>query len=278
VSDPIGRSRPTPRTVVARVLPGSLKRLLKRAVPALQAPEAAHHGDTGPPSATSHIPSDHARQVHPRYYLDQAMGAPDAPALVVDLGCGAGASAAHFRRWKPDVEWIGVDIEESELVRAIEGEKVILYDGVHLPFAADSVPLIYSNQVFEHVRHPDALLSEIGRVLTPGGVFIGSTSQMEPYHAESIWGGYTLHGWQTLCGDAGLVLEEVRPGIDSVALINHQYAGPSERSPWESSPLNEEIDRWAAESGASVYATNVRKLQFCGQFAFRVRKPSPAGD
>jgi SAM-dependent methyltransferase len=274
VSDPIAGSRATPRTVIARVLPRSVKRLLKRSIPALPATEAAHRLDAGRAPATPYIPTDHARQVHPRYYLDEAMRAPDAPALVVDLGCGAGASAAHFRRWKPDVEWIGVDLEKSELARAIEGEKVILYDGVNLPFADDSVPLIYSNQVFEHVRHPDALLAEIRRVLTPGGVFIGSTSQMEPYHAESIWGGYTLYGWQTLCADAGLVLEEARPGIDSIALIDRQYAGPPERSPWESSPLNEELDRWAAERGASIYATNVRKLQFCGQFAFRVRKPA----
>jgi SAM-dependent methyltransferase len=266
------------RKAIAGALPRPLKRLLRRFVPSrpgrVARPALADEGG----SVISYIPRDHARQVHPRHYLDEAMSAPDAPALVVDLGCGAGASAAHFRRWKPDVEWIGVDLEESELARAIEGEQVILYDGVNLPFADDSVPLIYSNQVFEHVRHPDALLSEIRRVLTPGGVFIGSTSQMEPYHAESIWGGYTLHGWQTLCAGAGLVLEEVRPGIDSIALINRQYdrrdLGPPERSPWESSPLNEEIDRWAAEREASAYATNVRKLQFCGQFAFRVRKPA----
>lgn len=262
------------RKAIAGALPGPLKRWLRRFVPSSPRPipRPAPDGDGGP--NVSYIPSDHARQVHPRYYLDEAMRAPAAPALVVDLGCGAGASAAHFRRWRPDVEWIGVDLEESGPARAIEGEKVILYDGVNLPFADDSVPLIYSNQVFEHVRHPEALLAEIRRVLTPGGVFIGSTSQMEPYHAESIWGGYTLYGWQTLCADAGLVLEEARPGIDSIALIHRQYAGPPERSPWESSPLNEEIDRWAAERGASIYATNVRKLRFCGQFAFRVRKPA----
>jgi SAM-dependent methyltransferase len=266
------------RNAIAGALPRPLKRLLRRFVPSRACPVGLPALADEGGSVLSYIPRDHARQVHPRYYLDEAMRALDAPASVVDLGCGAGASAAHFRRWKPDVEWIGVDIEGSELARAIEGEKVILYDGVHLPFADESVPLIYSNQVFEHVRHPDALLSEIRRVLTPGGLFIGSTSQMEPYHAESIWGGYTLYGWQTLCADAGLTLEEARPGIDSVALINRQYnrqqVGPPERSPWESSPLNEEIDRWAAKSGASVYATNVRKLQFCGQFAFRVRKPA----
>lgn len=275
MSEPIAGSRVTPRTVIARVLPRSVKRLLKRSIPSLQATGAANRVEANRVSATSHIPADHARQVHARYYIEEAMTGPDAPALVVDLGCGDGGSAAWFRRWQPDVEWIGVDIEQSDLARAIQGEKVILYDGVNLPFPDDSVPLIYSSQVFEHVRYPEPLLAEIRRVLTPGGLFIGSTSQMEPYHARSMWGGYTIFGWRTLCTDAGLLLEEVRPSIDAIALIGRKYSGPpADYNPWDSSPLNEEIDRWAAETGADVVSTNARKLRFAGQFAFRVRKPA----
>ena len=272
--DPIARGRATARTVAARVLPRPVKRLLKRTMPSLRATAAADPARAGSGSATSHIPTDHARQVHSRYYIEEAMTAPDAPHLVVDLGCGNGGSAAWFRRWKPDVEWIGVDIEDSEQARAITGETVVLYDGVHLPFPDGSVPLIYSSQVFEHVRYPEPLLAEIRRVLTPGGLFIGSTSQMEPYHARSLWGGYTLYGWRTMCTDAGLVLEEARPSIDAIALITRKYSGPPpDYNPWDSSPLNEEIDKWATETGADVFSTNARKLRFCGQFAFRVRKP-----
>jgi SAM-dependent methyltransferase len=275
VSDPIAGSRATPRTVIARALPRSVKRLLKRTIPSLQPTHAAHRVAADGEPATAHIPSDHARQVHARYYIKELMTGADAPALVVDLGCGDGGSAAWFRRWQPDVEWIGVDIEQSDLAKKIQGEKVILYDGVNLPFPDDSVPLIYSSQVFEHVRYPEPLLAEIRRVLIPGGLFIGSTSQMEPYHARSLWGGYTIYGWRTLCAAAGLVLEEARPSIDAIALITRGYSGPpAEYNPWDSSPLNEEIDRWAAETGADVLSTNARKLRFAGQFAFRVRKPA----
>src|SRR5437867_3076039 len=161
MSDPISRGGAKARALVARVLPRPVKRLLKRSVPALHPSGAARaaRGDGAPgASATSHIPTDHARQVHSRYYIEEAMTATDAPPLVVDLGCGSGGSAEWFRRWKPDVEWIGVDIETSDLARAIKAETVVLYDGVNLPFADDSVPLIYSSQVFEHVRYPEPLL------------------------------------------------------------------------------------------------------------------------
>jgi ubiquinone/menaquinone biosynthesis C-methylase UbiE len=118
------------------------------------------------------IPNDHSRQVHSRYYIEEVMSAVDAPATVVDLGCGDGTSAQIFRKFEPDVRWIGVDIERSETARALQGEEVIIYDGVHLPFRDNSVPLIYSNQVFEHVRHPEQLLREVQRVLQPTGIFI----------------------------------------------------------------------------------------------------------
>jgi SAM-dependent methyltransferase len=194
------------------------------------------------------IPNDHARQVSATYYLDEAMVAPDAPDLVVDLGCGPGTSAKLFRRHNPKVRWVGIDIEDSpESKKRVPGEDVVvIYDGVNLPFATDSVPLIYSKQVFEHVRQPRELLLDIGRVLRPGGRFIGSTSQLEPYHSFSLWN-YTPYGFRLLVEEAGLSLEEVRPSIDGITLIRRAYHGrPPEYRKYfgAESPLNEEIDNW----------------------------------
>jgi SAM-dependent methyltransferase len=223
------------------------------------------------------VPNDHARQVTSVYYLRQALDAPDAPSLVVDLGCGAGATAALTRRLRPGTEWIGVDIYESEQAKNIVGEKVLLYDGVNLPFDDDSIPFIYSNQVMEHVRHPEALLKDIERVLTPGGVFVGSTSQLEPYHAWSYWN-YTVFGFQTIVEDAGLTLEEIRPGIDGISLVQRHWFGKrKEHGAWyRRSPLNVEIDQWGAATKRGPALINLRKLQYAGQFSFRVRKPGGA--
>lgn len=221
-----------------------------------------------------HIPNDHSRQVHSQYYLEEELRAPDAPSLVVDLGCGNGASAPLARKFKPDVRWVGIDILQSENARGITDEQVVLYDGVRLPFADASLPLIYSNQVLEHVRHPEPLLREIRRVLRPGGVFIGSTSQLEPYHAWSLWN-YTIYGFKVIVEDAGLELEEVRPGIDGIALVRRQWFGrrPEHGAWFQKSPLNEEIDGWGVDTSRRANQINLRKLQFCGQFSFRVSKP-----
>lgn len=221
-----------------------------------------------------HIPDDHSRQVHSQYYLEEELTGPDSPPLVVDLGCGNGASAGWARKWRSDVLWVGIDILQSDPAKAIEGEQVLFYDGVNLPFADNSLPLIYSNQVFEHVRHPELLLREIARVLQPGGVFIGSTSQLEPYHHWSLWN-YTVYGFKVLVSDAGLELTEVRPGIDGIALVQRQWFGrrPEHGSWFKRSPLNTEIDKWGVATKRHAAQVNLRKLHYCGQFSFRVQKP-----
>lgn len=227
------------------------------------------------------IPDDHARQVTSRYYLDEVMTSPGAPDRVVDLGCGRGASVALFRRHDPKVRWIGVDIRDSPESRQYRpGEDPLVhFDGVRLPFRSDTVPLIYSHQVFEHVSRPRELLAEIGRVLRPGGLFIGSTSQFEPYHSFSLWN-YTPYGFRVLVEEAGLALREIRPSLDGVTLIMRSYGSGGKQEYgryWsEESPLNVEIDSWAEKTGRRTALVNLRKLTFCGQFVFRVTKPERA--
>ena len=222
------------------------------------------------------IPNDHARQVHSRYYLREVLTAPDAPDLMVDLGCGDGSSYGVAKGFRPDITWVGVDILQSDPTLQLKDRRVVLYDGVKLPFRDNSVPMIYSNQVFEHVRYPELLLREIKRVLEPGGVFVGSTSQLEPYHAWSLWN-YTIYGFRVIVDDAGLVLDEVRPGIDGISLVQRQWFGRKpEFGKWFTvSPLNIEIDQVASarRTKPDARTTNLRKLQFAGHFSFRVRKP-----
>lgn len=217
------------------------------------------------------LPNDHARQVDASYYAEKLLREATRPLRVLDLGCGDGRSVDLFRRYQPSVEWTGVDIEGSPEVntRTRSDAAFCSYDGEHLPFAGGAFDLVYANQVFEHVRKPEAVLAEVTRVLVPGGSFVGSVSSLEPYHSLSIWC-YTPYGWWTLLRDAGLEPRELRPGIDGIALIRRHFMGrPKEAREWfVRSPLNEEIDAWGAETGRRPALINLRKVQYCGHLVF----------
>lgn len=220
----------------------------------------------------AYIPTDHARQVNARYYLTQVMAAPDRPRRVLDLGCGSGDSVDLFRRHDASIDWVGVDIEDSQEARARRRTDAhfVTYDGVRVPFPDGTFDLVYSSQVLEHVPDPQLHLREIARLLRPGGILIGSTSQLEPFHSMSYWN-ITPYGFVSLARAAGLQVREIRPGIDGITLTLRAFLGrpPSFDGWWEQeSPLNTEIDAWGRDTGRRAALVNLRKLHMCGQYAF----------
>jgi SAM-dependent methyltransferase len=224
-----------------------------------------------------YVPADHARQVSAPYYVELLMTRDPRPHRVMDLGCGRGSSVDLFRKHDPDVDWVGVDVADSQEAgqRRRSDATFVTYDGEHLPFPDASFDLVYSRQVLEHVRDPLQQLREIGRVLRPGSVLIGSTSQLEPYHSHSYWN-YTAHGFITLCTDAGLEVAELRPGIDGVTLTMRSFLGrPAGFDRWwdDESPMNAMIDEEGRTAGRSAAEINLRKIAFAGQIAFLVRRP-----
>jgi SAM-dependent methyltransferase len=214
-------------------------------------------------------------QVRAEYYVDQLMKSANPPRRILDLGCGSGDSIELFRKHGLNIRWIGLDIGHSPevLARTRKDLDLCTYDGVNTPFANESFDLIYCSQVMEHVRHPELLLKEVCRVLTTDGSFIGSVSYLQPYHSYSLWN-FTPYGWVILIEDSGMRVVELRPGIDSIALIIRAFLGnPTEYSRWFAvSPLNMEIDEWGKANNMTIAAINYRKLQFCGTFAFYCEK------
>lgn len=224
------------------------------------------------------VPDDRAIQVDGNYYIKTVGATVPTGANVLDLGCGLGRSERVFRSLGRDLVWIGVDIVSSPAVDRRESgrrRRFVAFDGVTLPFADDSLDLIYSNQVLEHVRHPERLLGDVRRVLKPGASFIGGTSNLEPYHALSYWN-FTPFGFKTIVEDAGMRLVEMRPGIDGPTLIERQVRRrPAELNRYfaETSPLNQKIIDSKRHRRGVVRDLNNRMLQFCGHFGFHVVKP-----
>ncbi|HET6870752.1 MAG TPA: class I SAM-dependent methyltransferase [Solirubrobacteraceae bacterium] len=219
------------------------------------------------------MPGDHARQTLADRYIARAIGRPgQGPWRVLDLGCGAGDSVDLFRACDPAVQWVGLDVPESPEARGRtrRDARFETFDGLSIPFADGSFDLVYCKQVLEHVRHPEPLLAEVRRVLTPGGWFAGSTSQLELYHSLSLWN-YTPFGLVELLKQAGLRTVELRPGIDGLTIMAWRLAGGHRcfhRWWGRESPLNRALDACGRALRADTRTLNATKLLFCGQFAF----------
>lgn len=192
----------------------------------------------------------------------------------LDLGCGDGNSYSHFSGIK-GLNWTGIDIEESPEVNARKRNdlRFLTYDGVDIPLPDNSVDIIYSNQVFEHVRYPEALLRNAYRVLKKNGLLVGSTSHLEPFHSRSLWN-FTPYGFACLLQSAGFKDILLKPGIDGMTLNLRHILGRarirllSDVFYKRESPLNFAIEAFTRLMGIGVERRSAIKLGVSGQFIF----------
>jgi SAM-dependent methyltransferase len=92
---------------------------------------------------------------------------------VLDLGCRSGALTRHFLEGN---EVVGLDVDAAALAKAekLGIQPVRANVEEPLPFEDASFDGVVAGELFEHLQFPDALVAEIGRVLRPGGVLVGS--------------------------------------------------------------------------------------------------------
>ena len=80
---------------------------------------------------------------------------------LLEIGAGSGFQAKVLESWGFKVK--AVDLEESNY-RNNKLFDITLYDGVNLPFEDSKFSIIFSSNVFEHIKDINHILNEIGRV------------------------------------------------------------------------------------------------------------------
>ena len=105
---------------------------------------------------------------------------------VLELGPGQTAEVLVHARRAGARSCVGLDIQDYGLSDAPRepGVEVRLYDGRRLPLSAASVDIVWSSDVLEHVRYPDAVVSEVARVLRPGGIAISRIDLRDHYYLD----------------------------------------------------------------------------------------------
>ena len=95
-------------------------------------------------------------------------------AILLDIACGGGLLAEHVA--KTPYRHIGVDIGLPGLRVAREhGVEVVGGDARRLPFPDGCADVVVAGEVFEHVPDLPLVVSEVCRVLRPGGTLICDT-------------------------------------------------------------------------------------------------------
>jgi SAM-dependent methyltransferase len=121
----------------------------------------------------------YAKYRHPYAQLrDRVEGLVTPGMTLMDAGCGRDVPALRPFIGKAG-RLIGIDlVEPRDVPEAIEYYQRDLAD-TGLP--DDSVDIVMSQSVFEHVEHPDEVLLEIKRVLRPGGQLVVLTPSKWDY-------------------------------------------------------------------------------------------------
>ena len=92
----------------------------------------------------------------------------------LDVGTGAGAIAIGLAPLVHEV--IGIDVVPELLAeankRAPENVRFFEGDAMALPFPSDSFDLVSTARTLHHIERPESVLSEMNRVLKPGGTML----------------------------------------------------------------------------------------------------------
>ncbi len=105
----------------------------------------------------------------------------ETPRKLLDVGCGTGTFAAMLGETSLPIHSVGFDMAEMmcklglEKVKKLGLEEKVNFvngDSEHLPFAEGSFDIITCSNSFHHYPNQEYVLTEMNRILKPGGCII----------------------------------------------------------------------------------------------------------
>lgn len=102
---------------------------------------------------------------------------------VLDMGCRDGILTRHFIEQN---EVTGLDIDKLALEdckKNLNIETIWADFSLQIPLPTSSFDVVVAGEVIEHLPYPEIIISEVSRILKPGGLFIGSVPNS--YHLKN---------------------------------------------------------------------------------------------
>ena len=113
---------------------------------------------------------------------------------LLDLGCDDGSLSLRFGSRARAREIHGVEVVPAAAAVA-RGQGIVVTQADlngRLPYEDGEFDVVVSNQVIEHLVDTDVFVSEVRRILRPGGVAITSTENLASWHNVAS----LVLGWQ----------------------------------------------------------------------------------
>jgi SAM-dependent methyltransferase len=146
--------------------------------------------------------------------------APHATGTLLDVGVGEGQFDRYFapyvtRTWGleyPPVVFGNLNPDLWNHIERVRGIIDIFGDGQVLPVRTASCDTVLSVEVLEHLPNPESCVSEMARVLKPGGKLLFTVPFVQPLHQLPYdFRRYTIHGLADILERNGLKVESITP-------------------------------------------------------------------
>lgn len=187
----------------------------------------------------------------------------------VDIGAGTAPYESTLQAFAKVEPYIAVDVAPSD-------KTTVIADCGSLPLRADSIDLVVSFDVIQHVTDPRKMLTEARRVLKPGGHLILTYPFLYPECDAQDFRRWTVDGMRSMLNAHGfeMVLEQRRGGALFAWtcwitwMIQHLI--PGQRRSWRASR------GWISFVRAGVLAILTLPAQLLGWVALMIDSMLPS--